>query len=134
MGKKVYNKLVRSEIPEIIKSEGRSCTYVELDSQKDKDHIIHLLKEKLIEEAHEVMEAKNKGQIIEELGDLHSVWVELRDILGIGWTGEIGDVMKTKTIQKGDFRISRDQNGNIVNSNGRSHSASYIKLISVDDE
>lgn len=133
MSKKVYNKLVRSEIPEIIKSEGRACAYVELDSKEDKDHIIQLLKEKLIEEAQEVMEAKHKGQLIEELGDLHSVFCELRDMLGFGWSGEIGEVIKAKNIQKGEFRISKDKNGNIVSSSARCDSVSYIKLISVDD-
>lgn len=132
MGKKVYNKLVRSEIPEIIKSEGRTCTYVELDVEEDKDHIIQLLKEKLIEEAQEVMEAKHRGNLIEELGDLNSVYHELVRLLGCSYV--IGDVSKAKDIQKGQFKIGVDVNGRRVSSRDPYDSLKYIKLISVDDE
>ena len=133
MGKKVYNKLVRSEIPEIIKSEGRSCTYVELDEKQDRDHIIQLLKEKLIEEANEVMEANNKGNLIEELGDLNAVYRELISILNFNWSGHVGDVQKAKDIQKGRFAVGVDKNGKRVDEGARYDSLRYIKLISVDD-
>ena len=78
MSRKLYNKLVRSEIPTIIRESGRECIYGVLTVKDNKDEIIKLLKEKLVEEANEVLEAIHRGDILEEMGDLYSVYYELK--------------------------------------------------------
>lgn len=130
MSKKVYNKLVRSEIPEIIKSEGRECLIAKLNLNDNKDEIIHLLKEKLVEEANEVLSAKNNSELLEEVGDLQTVLAELRQV-ALNWR-DIETVMEAKNIQKGRFSQIVDANGKPV-SRGHAGESQYIKLISVED-
>lgn len=65
MGEKVYNKLVRDKIPEIIESDNRKCE-VEL---VDKNEFIKLLNAKLLEEVNEYLVSNN----IEELADILEV-------------------------------------------------------------
>lgn len=63
--KKVYNKLVRAKIPEIIEKSGKEFSYkIVSDEEYEK-----ALKEKLIEEAIEVSKA-NRSNIVEELADV----------------------------------------------------------------
>jgi predicted house-cleaning noncanonical NTP pyrophosphatase (MazG superfamily) len=134
VSKKVYNKLVRSEIPDIIKSEGRECTYIELNSDDDKDLKIikKMLKEKLVEEAQEVQESTHKSSILEEIGDVLDVIDEILDIhsemlyVGSDIRKELEVIRKAKSIQKGRFlKKVHGQNG---------CEFKYIKLLSVDDE
>ena len=65
--KKVYNKLVRDRIPEIIEKDGASFKTSVLN---DEDFKTELLK-KLIEEAQEVVGAKDDNkELVKELGDM----------------------------------------------------------------
>ena len=67
---KVYNKLVRDKIPEIIETEHRIPKIKILSNDEYK---LELLK-KLVEESKEVLEAKDsKKDLIKELGDLLEV-------------------------------------------------------------
>ena len=54
--KTICNKLIRDSIPEIIEKSGKECDVKVLDDEE----YIHKLKEKIIEEAHEVYEADKK--------------------------------------------------------------------------
>lgn len=65
MKKHLYNKLIRDNIPEIIKASGKECDVKVLN---DEEYILKL-KEKIIEEAREVSEA-DKSEIIGELADV----------------------------------------------------------------
>lgn len=65
MKKTIYNKLIRDNIPEIIEKSGKECDVKLLDDEE----YIHKLKEKIIEEAHEVYEA-DKIDIVGELADV----------------------------------------------------------------
>lgn len=130
MSKKIYNKLVRSEIPTIIRESGRECIYGKLTVEDNKDEIIKLLKEKLVEEANEVLEAKHRGDILEEMGDLRSVYNELENMLGV--YDEIGTISRAKAYQKGNFCTLLDNDGKPV-ERGNSGTLTYYKLISVDD-
>ena len=68
--KKVYNKLVRDRIPEIIEKDGASFKTSVLN---DEDFKTELLK-KLIEEAQEVVGAKDDNkELVKELGDILEV-------------------------------------------------------------
>lgn len=71
---KVYNKLVRDKIPEIIEVDGRKC---EIRIADKKEHYV-LLEAKLEEEVKEFLEAKN----LEELADVMEVLFGLADRLG----------------------------------------------------
>lgn len=94
MGVKVYNKLVRDRIPEIIEADGNTCT-TEILSDKQ---YIEMLDTKLNEELSEYQESKS----LEELADLLEV---MRAVVRVrGWTWErLEQVRKEKAIQRGGF-------------------------------
>lgn len=71
---KIYNKLVRDKIPEIIEADGKKC---EIRMAGKEEHL-QLLEAKLLEEAAEFSEAKN----LEELADLMEVVFGLAKALG----------------------------------------------------
>jgi predicted house-cleaning noncanonical NTP pyrophosphatase (MazG superfamily) len=71
---KIYNKLVRDKIPEIIEADGKKC---EIRIAGKEEHL-QLLEAKLLEEAAEFNEAKN----LEELADLMEVVFGLAKVLG----------------------------------------------------
>ncbi|MGH4120904.1 phosphoribosyl-ATP pyrophosphohydrolase [Clostridium sp.] len=71
---KIYNKLVRDKIPEIIKSTGKSF---DIHSAK-KEELQPLLETKLNEEVSEYLEDKN----LEELADVMEVLFGLAGALG----------------------------------------------------
>lgn len=68
-----YNKLVRDRIPEIIKNNGESVKWASIKGIG----LIRELKNKLIEEAYEVIEAVTKNELFEELADLEEVCIAL---------------------------------------------------------
>jgi predicted house-cleaning noncanonical NTP pyrophosphatase (MazG superfamily) len=71
---KIYNKLVRDRIPQIIEESGRKC-YIDIVRGKDK---YAALEAKLQEEVGEFIEDKN----LEELADVMEVLFALADNLG----------------------------------------------------
>ena len=66
MNRKTYNKLIRDKIPEIIKKDNAVPKISELN---DKEFKI-ALKEKLVEEAKELLVAKTDEEILNELSDV----------------------------------------------------------------
>ena len=64
-----YNKLVRDRIPEIIKADGGNPKTAILNN---KDYRRALLK-KAVEETDELYQAKNKKEMIKEIGDVYEV-------------------------------------------------------------
>lgn len=66
---KVYNKLVRDNIPKIIEKNNLQCKHRVLS---DKEYEIELRK-KLIEESTELFEAKTEEEKIYELADIYEV-------------------------------------------------------------
>lgn len=71
---KVYNKLVRDKIPQVIEADGRKCE----TSIVSKEQLLPLLEEKLKEEVNEFMQDKN----LEELADIMEVVFGLAENLG----------------------------------------------------
>lgn len=71
---KIYNKLVRDNIPEVIKASGKTCE-IEIVNEKEKQE---LLEKKLLEEVNEYLEDKN----LEELADVMEVLFGLANELG----------------------------------------------------
>ncbi len=66
---KKYNKLVRDNIPNIIKNDGKECKTRVLNEE---EYEIELRK-KLIEEATELFKAKNIEEKIYELADIYEI-------------------------------------------------------------
>ena len=94
MGIKVYHKLVRDHIPEIIASDGKTCV---CETLSDNDYL-HLLDAKLTEELSEYQESHS----MEELADLLEV---LRAAAAArGWTWEeLERVCSDKAAKLGGF-------------------------------
>lgn len=95
MGKRVYNKLVRDRIPEIIQADGKRLKSRVLN---DAEHLEALIK-KLEEEVAELAEARN----VEELADVHEVLIELANALKIH-PEELEKVRRDKATSRGGFR------------------------------
>lgn len=95
MGKKVYNKLVRDKIPEIIRADGKRLKSRVLN---DVEHLEALLK-KLEEEVAELADARNA----EELADVHEVLIALAEALRIP-PEELEKVRRNKTAKRGGFQ------------------------------
>lgn len=94
----IYNKLVRDEIPTIIKAAGKKCEITFLDN---KTYSLEL-KKKLIEESKELSNAITKSEVIEELADVYEV---LESIL-IDQKIDINDIKEKrilKNIKKGAY-------------------------------
>jgi predicted house-cleaning noncanonical NTP pyrophosphatase (MazG superfamily) len=66
MNRKIYNKLIRDKIPEIIKKDNAAPKVSKLSDEQFKT----ALKEKLVEEAKELLEAKTGEEILNELSDV----------------------------------------------------------------
>ena len=94
MGVKVYNKLVRDCIPEIIEADGNTCTTEILSDRQ----YMEMLDAKLNEELAEYQESKS----LEELADLLEVVQAV--VRARGWTWErLEQVRKEKAAQRGGF-------------------------------
>lgn len=65
MNRKTYNKLIRDKIPEIIEKSGAIPKIFELTDEQFKI----ALKEKLVEEARELLAAKTNEDLLNELSD-----------------------------------------------------------------
>lgn len=91
---KVYDKLVRDKIPQIIDCDNKKCE-IEIASKEKK---YELLEEKLKEEVSEFLEDKN----IEELADVMEVLFALADSLGYS-EGELVEVRDKKKDERGGF-------------------------------
>ncbi|NMC35748.1 nucleoside triphosphate pyrophosphohydrolase [Candidatus Beckwithbacteria bacterium] len=67
---KIYNKLIRDRIPEIIAQSGHKA----IVSTLTKKAFVKALKQKLIEEVQELNEAKTKRELVNELVDVQEVF------------------------------------------------------------
>ena len=95
---KVYNKLVRDNIPSIIISNGGKPYTRILDDKDYKDE----LEKKLLEEYNEVINTTNQEERIEELADMLEIIETLANVEG----KELKDVIETaknKKLKKGGF-------------------------------
>ena len=94
MSAKLYHKLVRDRIPEIIEADGKTCICETLSQEE----YLHLLDEKLNEELAEYQESKS----LEELADLLEVMQAV--VKARGWTvEELEQVRADKAAKRGGF-------------------------------
>ena len=91
---RIYNKLVRDRIPEIIESDGRKCTTEILSD----DRWLQMLDAKLDEELAEYQESKS----LEELSDLLEVMRAVVKARGWSWE-QLEQVRQEKAAQRGGF-------------------------------
>ena len=91
---KVYNKLVRDKIPEIINNDNRKAITRILNNEE----YLAELNKKVLEEANEFIEANS----IEELGDLMEVINAIMKLKGYKME-EVYKVMRDKAEKKGAF-------------------------------
>lgn len=92
---KIYNKLVRDKISEIIEESGKKCNIQIVSKEEYKK----LLEEKLQEEINEFFEANN----IEELADIMEVLFALADNLGYS-EDELLEKRAIKKKERGGFK------------------------------
>jgi predicted house-cleaning noncanonical NTP pyrophosphatase (MazG superfamily) len=92
---KIYNKLVRDRIPEIIAADGKKANTRILN---DKEYRKALIK-KLEEEAKEL--AKNPS--VEELADVKELVIAIRESLKIH-AGALEDIRRKKATEHGRFK------------------------------
>lgn len=92
---KKYKKLVRDNIPEIIRKNGEVPVTRILDDDAYLDELIRKLKEEVAE-----FEADRS---IEELADIKEVLIAIREALGIR-AGELEDTRRAKAVKNGRFK------------------------------
>ncbi len=91
---KVYQKLVRDRIPEIIEADGKTCVIETLSDSR----YLEMLDAKLAEELAEYQGSKS----LEELADLLEVMRAV--VQARGWTWEqLEQVRQEKSAQRGGF-------------------------------
>ncbi len=97
----IYNKLVRDKIPEIIAQQGKSVSFRALQG----DELKKALKDKLIEETRELVNAETEEEIIEEIADVEEVlyWITFAFIENGGFP-KVDFRKKDKGNEKGSFR------------------------------
>jgi len=93
--KKIYNKLVRDRIPEIITADGKKANTRILN---DKEYLKELIK-KLQEEAKELQ----ANPSVEELADIKELVIALREAIKIH-AGVLEDVRRKKAAERGRFK------------------------------
>lgn len=91
---KVYNKLVRDRIPEIIEASGKTCLTATLSDEA----YLHMLDQKLNEELAEYQESKS----MEELADLLEVIVAAAKARGCSWE-QLLRIRNQKRAKRGGF-------------------------------
>jgi predicted house-cleaning noncanonical NTP pyrophosphatase (MazG superfamily) len=93
-----YNKLVRDRIPEIIEKDQKKAKTRVLNDEE----FINFLKEKLIEEAKELLLAKSIEEKIEELADIQEVLEFIIKVEKLDQF-EINKMKMIKNYKKGSF-------------------------------
>lgn len=94
MGTKIYHKLVRDRIPDIIKADGKTCVTEILPDEQ----YLEMLDAKLNEELAEYQESKS----LEELADLLEVMQAV--VKARGWTwAQLVQVQADKAAKRGGF-------------------------------
>jgi predicted house-cleaning noncanonical NTP pyrophosphatase (MazG superfamily) len=94
-----YAKLVRDNIPAIIVKDGAK---VQKKVLSQKSYELEL-KKKLLEESSELLEAKDRTEMLSELADLEEILDNLRAALHIG-KAELKSVQAKKRLKNGSFR------------------------------
>lgn len=93
-----YNKLVRDNIPDIIREDGKTPVTRTLSEEEFKVE----LKKKLVEEAQEFLKAESKHELIEEINDIQTLIRYIKKHFEIT-EDELASELINKTLSKGGF-------------------------------
>ncbi len=99
MDRKIYNKLVRDKIPQIIEEKGGVPKYSVLSAA---DFAV-ALKEKLVEESKELNEAEGRDDILNELADVLELVFAIADNSKLTMA-EVEAAREKKTAERGAFK------------------------------
>ena len=92
---KIYNKLVRDKIPQIIEADVKKAVARLLDDKEYFQELVKKVKEEIFE-----FEAKPS---IEELADLKELIIAIREAMGIR-AGHLEDIRRQKAASNGRFK------------------------------
>ncbi|MDO4377669.1 MAG: nucleoside triphosphate pyrophosphohydrolase [Erysipelotrichia bacterium] len=95
---KIYNKLVRDKIPQIIEQDNKSALTEILSVDEYKTELL----KKLIEESTEAASAADKRELIAELADVLEVFKAIMVAEDISWK-EVNDIAEKKRELRGGF-------------------------------
>jgi len=98
---KVWNKLVRDRIPEIIEADGVAAVTRTLSAAEFFD----ALHDKLIEETGELKEAADRGDVIAEAADILEVLAAICDMHGV----QMSEVARRQVLKRGERGAFRDR-------------------------
>lgn len=93
-----YNKLVRDNIPDIIRSNGERPVTRKLSATEYKKELL----KKLQEEAKEVFEAKGKLETVKELSDVQEVLAAIYKAFDIA-CGDVTKMARKRRKERGAF-------------------------------
>lgn len=82
METKIYNKLVRDKIPQIIKASGATCECEVLQDESYANALSKKLQEEVCEFLEE-FEKENDEEAIKELADIQEVILAIVDLIGV---------------------------------------------------
>lgn len=94
---KIYNKLIRDRIPEIIAASGKEANVRVLGGEE----LEAALREKVVEEALEIKQA-NEKELVAEIADLYEVLESLLKHKGIA-VAEVRKFQRSKKEERGGF-------------------------------
>ena len=97
--KKIFNKLVRDRIPEIIKNNGEVPEIETLDDLTYNE----MLYEKLLEECNEFLNAEDNKEKVEEVADIMEVLYAIMDTLDVS-KENIENIRLDKAEKRGAFK------------------------------
>ncbi len=95
---KIYNKLIRDKIPEIIEKDNKQAE-IEILNESE---FLEELKTKLIEEAQEIKSAQDRESMLSELADLQEVMDYIKTYYNINQM-EINTQQALKALRRGKF-------------------------------
>lgn len=95
---RIFNKLVRDNIPNIIESNGEKAVIKILEYDEYKNELY----KKLLEEVNEVISSNNSDETIEELADVLEVLKSIAELNGKK-IDDVVEVAKQKRLKRGGF-------------------------------
>ena len=96
---RIFNKLVRDNIPDIIASNGEeSVTRILTDEEYEA-----ALYKKLLEETNEVISSKSSGETLEELADVLEILMSIASKLNGKTLDDVLKIAAQKKLKRGGF-------------------------------
>ena len=95
---KVFNKLVRDNIPDIIRNNGEEASTRILDDDEYKEELL----KKLSEETSEVKNATSKDELLEELADVLEILKAIAE-LNNSSLENVMEIASEKRLKRGGF-------------------------------